>query len=119
MELRGIEVIFMHRCTEWLYVVAVSNRVGVAVHVVTVDEVHKVTLANAIVERTLEIMQAVPSHVRDFLAVLSRDETFHLSVEDSQAVSVALLAVAAHQLHSDADAQHRLCQTCYHFVKAA
>ena len=43
---------------------------------------------------------------------------FSLSIEDAQAVDVALFAVTAHQLQADADAQHRLTKAHNKLVEA-
>ena len=45
-------------------------------------------------------------------------ETFHLGIKYAQALGVTLLGVAAHQLHTDADAQDRLAERAYHLVQS-
>ena len=74
------------------------------------DEVHEVTLVDTLIERALKVVQAVPSHVRNLLAVQGGAEALDICGEDAQTVGVALFAVAAHQLHAYANAQHRLMQ---------
>ena len=60
----------------------------------------------------------VPPHVRHFLLVAFGAEAEHVHGEDSEAVGVALLGVAAHELLPYADSEHGLAQGADNAVEA-
>jgi len=61
-------------------------------------------------ERRPQVVQGVPSHAGHLVFVPLRLETLHVGIEDAKTVSVALFRVTAHQLLSNADAEHGLAQ---------
>ena len=59
-------------------------------------------------------LQTIPSHGGHFVFVTLRTETFHIHIEDADAIHVTFFRMAAQQLLSDADSQYRLLQRSDH-----
>lgn len=56
------------------------------------------------------VADGVPPHLRNLQTLVLRTESHHVSVEYAKTVRVALFAVSAHQLHTDAYAEYGLLQ---------
>ena len=56
------------------------------------------------------MIDVVPSYLGNFVRYHIGGKPFDLLVEQAQAGRVALFRMGAHQLHTQANAQHRLCQ---------
>ncbi len=80
--------------------------------IVAVYEIDVRIVGKAVEQERTHVLQAVPTYMRHFNA-RRRSETFHVLVENMQTVRIALLRLAAHQLHPDANTQHGLLQTAY------
>ena len=87
--------------------------VGAQRHVEAVDEVDILPLDACVEECRPRVGQRVPAHLRHLQVVGvggGQGELPDGHVEYAEAVGVALVGVAAHQLHAEAHAQHRLPQ---------
>ena len=109
MELGGIEIIAMQGGAEGDDVVRRGRGELADRDVETVDEVDKGTIFQSPVS-ILRSPDLIPPHVGHLVLVANGLELQDIHGKDVQAIGVALLGVAAHQLLSDADTQYRLLQ---------
>jgi hypothetical protein len=71
---------------------------------------HSVSRVKSVEQLASGVADGVPPHLRNLQTLVLRTESHHIRIEYAKTVRIALCAMAAHQLHADADAQHRLLQ---------
>lgn len=119
MKLCGIEVVALHRRAERHSKLSDGYRVGANRSVVTMHIIDIAAIGNAFKQPALaHSRDSVPTHLWNFEA-LRRLKTLDVDIKDAEAIAVALLRMAAHQLLPDTHTKHRLPQRAYHAVKAA
>ena len=79
-------------------------------HIITMYEIDKFITGESFEQVTLQAADGIPSHVGNFFLVLPRSKTFHIGIENTQTIDIPLFGEAAHQLHAQANAQHRLTE---------
>jgi hypothetical protein len=79
--------------------------------------IDELPVADALEKRRLQVVNAVPSHLRNLVGVLLGLETLYVEGKDAQAICVTLLAMPAHQLLAYAYSQHGLAKFRYHSVQ--
>ena len=108
MELCGVVIAFMQSGTERMNVIRHGCRTIIDWHIETMYEINKLFFSKAFKKSAIRPGNGIPSHMRYFILVPLRNETFHISIKNTQAIHIPLFRVAAHQLHAQANAQYRL-----------
>src|SRR5699024_6265000 len=98
----------MLRDNERMNVIRHSFRTIIDWHIETMYVIEKLFFSKAFKKSDIRPGNGIPSHMRYFILVPLRNETFHISIKNTQAIHLPLFRVAAHQLHAQANAQYRL-----------
>ena len=76
-------------------------------------EINKFFFRKAFEETATGLRNRIPAHVGYFILMLLRNKAFHVNVKNTETVHISFLRMAAHQLHTQTDTQHRLTQFLY------
>jgi hypothetical protein len=118
VKLCGVEVVLVQSSRVGQDIVACGyGEILVKGYVKAMHIVDVFVLADTLEERGGKIVDAVPSHLWNFVFVYLGRESFHFQREYAQAIGVAFLAMLAHQLLSYADAKNGLAQVLDDFVQ--
>ena len=90
----------------------VTNR-----HIETVYKVDKLFFGESFEQFAVCLTNRIPAHMRHFIFMLLRNKTLHVYIKDIQAVHLTFFGVSAHQLHTEANSEHRLTQILDQFVE--
>ena len=71
---------------------------------------HSVSRVKSVEQLATGVADGVPPHLRNLQTLVLCAEPHNVCIKYAKTVCIALFAVSAHQLHADADAQHRLLQ---------
>src|SRR5690606_16594568 len=91
---------------EWHSIVCYRRRIWIYRYIIAVNEIHISAIQRGVQPATL-YLKAVPSHVRNLHVVL-RKEPLHRQVENAETGSIILFRMGTQQLHTQANAHHRL-----------
>ena len=127
MELRGEEVVLLHRCAERVNVMGDGCRFFADGHIEAVDEIDERSplpappLGECFEKRGSDCSRSTPTkgerrggyyfispHMRYLFLVPEGHKALHLGIENAQTIHIALFRMAAHQLLADADAENGL-----------
>ena len=110
VELGSIEIVAMQRGAERPYVIGNGCCIWCQRHIIAVHKIDILPFESGREHLLIDRHDRVPAHVRHLLLVIFGAKTFHIGIENTQAIDLTFFGVAAHELHADADAQNGLFQ---------
>src|SRR5580693_7922769 len=117
MELDTIKIIAMQGGAVGLHVVGLPDGMVPETCVIAMDEITIAVPRDSGEKRGPQIVDVVPTDLRNLELTVDWGEFFHGLGEDAKAGRIVLFAVAAHQLHAEANAQHRLTKFADQFIQ--
>ena len=118
VKLSSVEIVLVQSCRIGQDIVACGY--GIVLMIGYAEAMHVVDvfmLIDALKEWGREVVNTIPSHLRNLVFMYLGNESFYIQGKDAQTVGIAFLAVAAHQLLTDADAKHWLAQVFDNLVQ--